>query len=65
MLSRFASVHLNGAALKPPIAAFGCSEDGPSFRAPPPELGQHTDEVLKELGYSPVDVDRLRKQAVV
>lgn len=32
---------------------------------PPPALGQHSDEVLGELGYTPEDVSRLRQQAVV
>ncbi|HVM45133.1 MAG TPA: CaiB/BaiF CoA-transferase family protein [Candidatus Thermoplasmatota archaeon] len=34
-------------------------------RAPPPGLGEHTDAVLRELGYSDADVRRLRDAAVV
>jgi crotonobetainyl-CoA:carnitine CoA-transferase CaiB-like acyl-CoA transferase len=34
-------------------------------RAMAPELGQHTDEILRELGRSPRDIARLREQAVV
>jgi crotonobetainyl-CoA:carnitine CoA-transferase CaiB-like acyl-CoA transferase len=37
----------------------------PAPRRPPPELGEHTDEVLTELGYSPGRVARLRKAGVV
>ncbi len=33
--------------------------------SPPPLLGQHTDDVLAELGFLPDDVDRLRKSGVV
>jgi crotonobetainyl-CoA:carnitine CoA-transferase CaiB-like acyl-CoA transferase len=29
--------------------------------APPPELGQHTNEVLKEFGFKPKEIAALRK----
>jgi formyl-CoA transferase len=32
---------------------------------PPPSLGQHTDEVLAELGIEPAELDRLREQRVI
>jgi crotonobetainyl-CoA:carnitine CoA-transferase CaiB-like acyl-CoA transferase len=32
---------------------------------PPPTLGQHTDDLLGELGYSPEDISRLREEQVV
>jgi crotonobetainyl-CoA:carnitine CoA-transferase CaiB-like acyl-CoA transferase len=38
--------------------------DGPPAR-PAPALGEHTDEVLAEMGLSPDDVSRLREQGVV
>jgi crotonobetainyl-CoA:carnitine CoA-transferase CaiB-like acyl-CoA transferase len=31
----------------------------------PPELGQHTDEILAELGFSDADIDALRNDAVI
>jgi crotonobetainyl-CoA:carnitine CoA-transferase CaiB-like acyl-CoA transferase len=36
-----------------------------SVRAPAPEAGQHTDEVLGELGYARDDIDRLRKDGAI
>jgi crotonobetainyl-CoA:carnitine CoA-transferase CaiB-like acyl-CoA transferase len=36
-----------------------------SARTPAPELGEHTDEVLGELGYTGGDVDTLRRDGVV
>ncbi len=35
------------------------------FRRPPPRQGQHTDELLRELGYTPADIARLREGGVV
>ena len=36
-----------------------------SIRTPAPELGQHTEEVLLELGYSWNDISKLKKQGVI
>jgi formyl-CoA transferase/CoA:oxalate CoA-transferase len=36
-----------------------------SIRMPPPTLGQHTDELLGELGYSPEDIAALRQQRII
>jgi crotonobetainyl-CoA:carnitine CoA-transferase CaiB-like acyl-CoA transferase len=32
---------------------------------PPPELGEHTDEVLASVGYSPADIAALRQRGAV
>ena len=37
----------------------------PSVRTPPPLLGEHTDQVLGELGYSPEDIAGLRREGAV
>lgn len=39
--------------------------DGPVPGRPPPRLGEHTEEVLAELGYSAAEVQRLRDAAVI
>ena len=37
----------------------------PRVCSPTPERGQHTDEVLQELGYSPEDIARFHYEGVV
>ena len=41
------------------------SETPGAINLPPPLLGQHTEEILTELGYSPEDVQALKAQEVV
>jgi crotonobetainyl-CoA:carnitine CoA-transferase CaiB-like acyl-CoA transferase len=41
------------------------SETPASLRTPPPVLGQHTDAVLGELGYSPTEIAGLRDSRVI
>lgn len=35
------------------------------LRHPPPDLGEHTEDVLAGLGYTPTDIDRLRSDGVI
>jgi crotonobetainyl-CoA:carnitine CoA-transferase CaiB-like acyl-CoA transferase len=48
-----------------PVAAFKFAHDGPRVDSPPPMFGQHTDEVLGELGYSGADIERFRAAHVI
>jgi crotonobetainyl-CoA:carnitine CoA-transferase CaiB-like acyl-CoA transferase len=41
------------------------SDSPPAYQKPPPTLGQHTGEILQELGYDSETVDALRAQRVV
>src|SRR5256712_8862521 len=41
------------------------SETPGSVRRAPPLLGEHTDEVLRELGYAPRDIEKLRADGAV
>ena len=65
VLGEFASGHMPEARPRPAVAGFGCSADGPAVHRGPPELGQHTAEVLAELGYGPEDVSALAREGVV
>lgn len=38
---------------------------GRRLHSPPPELGQHTDEILEEVGYSPAEVAALREASAI
>jgi crotonobetainyl-CoA:carnitine CoA-transferase CaiB-like acyl-CoA transferase len=48
-----------------PVAAFGFADGGPRVDAPPPSLGEHTAEILAELGYDKAEQERLRADKVV
>jgi len=41
------------------------SETPAAWRRPAPELGQHTDEILKELGYRDEEIASMREQGIV
>ncbi len=46
-------------------SGFVASTDGPGLQGGVPALGQDTDAVLRELGYSDADIRRLRSEAAV
>jgi crotonobetainyl-CoA:carnitine CoA-transferase CaiB-like acyl-CoA transferase len=46
-------------------AGFRLEHGGPSIEREPATLGEHTDEILREAGYSPAEIERLRRDAVV
>ena len=48
-----------------PLSAFMFAQDGPRIEIPPPRLGQHTDEILRDLGYAANDIAALRGQKVI
>jgi crotonobetainyl-CoA:carnitine CoA-transferase CaiB-like acyl-CoA transferase len=48
-----------------PVAAFSFADGGPRVDIPPPGLGEHTAEILAELGYGETEQQRLRAAHVI
>jgi crotonobetainyl-CoA:carnitine CoA-transferase CaiB-like acyl-CoA transferase len=46
-------------------AGFQLAHGGPGIDREPPTLGEHTDEVLAEAGYTPEEIARFRRDAVI
>ena len=65
VLGEFASAHMPETCPRPAVAGFGCSVDGPALNRAPPELGQHTADILADLGYGPEDIAALEREGVV
>jgi crotonobetainyl-CoA:carnitine CoA-transferase CaiB-like acyl-CoA transferase len=57
--------HPKAGRLRLPGPPYKLSETRASVRTAPPMLGQHTDEILAELGYSPTDIGHLRRTGAV
>jgi crotonobetainyl-CoA:carnitine CoA-transferase CaiB-like acyl-CoA transferase len=57
--------HPNVPNLKVPNSPLKLAETPTAIRRPPPLLGQHNEEVLTELGYTPERVAKLRKKGVI
>ncbi len=55
----------NGSPSRFPVAAFTYQHGSPEITSAPPQLGEHNEEILGELGYSPQDVSQLRDSGVI
>lgn len=52
-------------AFSVPEAIFGADDGAPAVDTPPPLLGQHTDEVLAEVGMSVAEIAAARKEGAI
>jgi formyl-CoA transferase len=55
----------DGEPLKVPGVIPKLSRTPGALRTPAPRLGEHTDEVLREIGYSEADISRLREAHIL
>ena len=46
-------------------AGFQANEDSPSAKRPPPRIGQHTDEILSEHGYTAAEIAAFREGKII
>ncbi|MSP04017.1 MAG: CoA transferase [Acetobacteraceae bacterium] len=54
-----------GGSFTVPLAAFKLAHGGARIDMPPPTLGQHTDTVLAELGYSTAEISAMRDKGTI
>ena len=61
----FAVTATDGKAMRMAGQPMSLSRTPSRLRTPPPELGEHTDAVLRELGFSAEEIAALRKAGAV
>ena len=65
LLQKFDDVPGLGRAVTLTRAGFKMSKGDPQVTSPPPQLGQHTTEVLRELGFDDTEIERLKSVGAV
>lgn len=65
MLATYENVPGVGRDIRIVRTGFKVNGEAPTVAFPPPQLGEHTDSILMELGYSAQDVANFRKEKVV
>ncbi len=59
------SLDNHGNSSKIPVAAFKFEKNGPKLASLPPVFGQHTHQVLQELGYNDNEINSLQSRGVI
>ena len=54
-----------GKTIRVAKAGYVTNEDGPTIRTGPPQLGEHTNEILQSIGYDSVAIDNLRAAGTI
>ena len=65
LMHRFAHDPQLGYAVCVPKAPYQLSKTGAHIHSPPPRVGQHTDEILRRIGFSETDIRELHTSGVV
>jgi crotonobetainyl-CoA:carnitine CoA-transferase CaiB-like acyl-CoA transferase len=65
LLRRFEAVPGVDRAVQVARAGFRLADGDPGPLTPPPRLGEHTEEVLREIGCSAGEIARLRADGVI
>ena len=55
----------SAAPVSVPLAPFSYAAAGPAIDRPPPRLGEHSAEILSEIGRSPAEIIALRERGVI
>ena len=65
ILHRHEAVPGVGKPVTVPMCAFKFEHGGPSIEMPPPQFGEHNEEILESLGYTKADIAALKQDGII